>query len=292
MPTAKVTRRRPISPAWLIPLAALILAAILAFQSWSQRGPRLTLQFEQGHGISANDPVVYRGVRVGRVAEVSIDPAHNRISVDIELSRDASELAWGGRFWIVRPELSLTRIAGLETLIGPRYVAADLPADSNPTVTTVESPPVVRPTLSGPGLSLLLRAPALGSIRGGSPITYREVPVGTVVSIALSDDARTIEIIGRIQPEYAHLVRANTRFWNASGIALDVGLMGGLKLKAESLATVLAGGIAFATPNNPGPVVKSGHAFDVERDPVDDAAKWSPNLAIPSVIPPPEPARP
>ena len=43
------------------------------------------------------------------------------------------------------------------------------------------------------------------------------------------------------------LVRANSRFWNASGIELSLGA-DGVEVSIESLQALLAGGIAFDTP--------------------------------------------
>ncbi|HFT7214219.1 MlaD family protein, partial [Pseudomonas aeruginosa] len=48
---------------------------------------------------------------------------------------------------------------------------------------------------------------------------------------------------------YADLVRKHTRFWNASGISISGGLSG-FKVHSESLLTLVAGGIAFSTPEN------------------------------------------
>ncbi|KAB5503487.1 MlaD family protein, partial [Pseudomonas aeruginosa] len=65
------------------------------------------------------------------------------------------------------------------------------------------------------------------------------------------DDQRTIEIKVHIEPAYADLVRKHTRFWNASGISISGGLSG-FKVRSESLLTLAAGGIAFATSDSRG----------------------------------------
>ncbi|MFX6119139.1 MlaD family protein, partial [Acinetobacter baumannii] len=78
---------------------------------------------------------------------------------------------------------------------------------------------------------------------------YRQIQVGQVKSFQLGDDQRTIEIKVHIEPAYADLVRKHTRFWNASGISISGGLSG-LKVHSESLLTLVAGGIAFSTPEN------------------------------------------
>ncbi len=269
----------PTALAWLIPLAALVVASLLVAQSLSSRGPRLTLTFANGHGLRPDDPVVYRGVQVGRVREVGIAADTQSVRVNIELARDVTFLR---RYWIVRPELSLSRVAGLETIVGPRYIAADTgPRDGAASATpenplTLDSPPIAGDAADD-GLDLLIRATRVASITPGSPVTYRELAVGSVTAVTLAADARTVEIAVRINPEHARLVRANSVFWNVSGIGLDLGLVGGIKLKAESLQTILAGGLAFATPDDAGEPVTSGTEFTL-NDYDTNYLKWSPDL--------------
>ncbi len=66
-------------------------------------------------------------------------------------------------------------------------------------------------------------------------------------SYRLSEDQSTVEIKVFIEPAYASLVRKHTRFWNASGVGIDASLSG-VKVRSESLSSIVAGGIAFATP--------------------------------------------
>jgi paraquat-inducible protein B len=60
-----------------------------------------------------------------------------------------------------------------------------------------------------------------------------------------------------IDAPYDRLVTRATRFWNASGIDLTLGA-DGMKLRTQSLASVLAGGVAFETAPT---------ALDVGQDP-------------------------
>lgn len=263
---------------WLIPAIAAIIAIVLALQALAARGPRIDLVFANGHGIRPNDPIVHRGIQVGRVQSVSLDPA-GKVRIRAELSPEAATLTWGGQFWIVRPEVSLSRVSGLDTIIGPRYIAAEHGGDNSPGFTTFESAPAANPT-SLPGLNLILQATRGGSLSIGAPVSYRELPVGSVTNLLFAPDARTVNIHINIKPEYAHFVRTNTRFWNTSGIGLDVGLIGGLKLKAESLQTIFAGGLAFATPDKPAelaPPAEHGRVFPVE-DFDESWLKWTPDL--------------
>ena len=135
-------------------------------------------------------------------------------------------------------------------------------------------------------MDLVLSAARLGLITSGLPVVYREVRVRTVVGAELSADAKSVDIAVRIDPAHAHLVRDNTKFWNVSGIGLDLGI-GGLKLRAGSLESVLAGGIAFATPLKPGEPARIGARFELADAPEDAWLKWAPELKSEATSPAP-----
>ncbi|MBX3402233.1 MAG: MCE family protein [Phycisphaeraceae bacterium] len=277
---------RAVSILWFVPVLAVGLVGVLFFQAYAQRGPLITINFANGEGLRAGDPVSFRGVQVGKVREVLLTPDLAGVSTRVELNKDAAGLAVeGSRFWVVRPELSLTRVSGLETLLGPRYIEAEPGPAGAPAARSfqgLQTPPRGAgrglPGAEG-GLELTLSGTRLGSVTPGSPVVYREVRVGSVLAADLSPDSRTVDVQVRIDPAYVHLVRENTRFWNVSGIGLDLGL-GGLKLRAGSLESVLAGGIAFATPNRPGQPVAPGHRFELAESADDSWLKWTPDLTL------------
>lgn len=165
----------------------------------------------------------------------------------IEMNKAAEpHLTKGTRFWLVKPSVSLAGITGLETLVSGNYIAVS-PGEGERTkrFTALK----VAPPLSDsePGLHLTLKAERLGSLNRDSPIFYKQIQVGRVKSYRLSEDQSTVEVKVFIEPAYASLVRKHTRFWNASGVSIDASLSG-VKVRSESLSSIVAGGIAFATP--------------------------------------------
>lgn len=95
-----------------------------------------------------------------------------------------------------------------------------------------------------------------------------------------SNNRVLIELL--IEPRYAPLVRSGTRFWNTSGIGVDAGLFKGVKVRTDSLESMLEGGIAFATPDNPqmGGPAYAGQTFVLFDDPQDDWLKWAPKISL------------
>jgi paraquat-inducible protein B len=94
-----------------------------------------------------------------------------------------------------------------------------------------------------------LRAKKLGSLSRGSSIKYHGVAVGQVAHYKLAEDAVNVDIEIFIRAPYDKLIHKGTRFWNISGLRLDVGAEG-VKLEMASVATLIAGGIAFSTDDS------------------------------------------
>ncbi|MFP3409070.1 mammalian cell entry protein, partial [Pseudomonas sp. SIMBA_065] len=51
-----------------------------------------------------------------------------------------------------------------------------------------------------------------------------------------------------VQAPYDSFVTADSRFWNASGVDMQIGA-NGLKVDTESLSSILVGGLAFGSPD-------------------------------------------
>ena len=296
VPKSLLRPRRPLSLAWILPVLALIGVAWLGGHAWSLRGVTVTVLLEAGHGLKAGDAVRYRGIAVGEVRVVTLDDATGGIRVVAGLRSEADRLArTGSRFWVVRPQLGLSRIAGLETLVGPRYLAV-LPGRGTRQrhFVGLNEPPVVESREPG-DLEIILTAPELGSLRRGAPIMYRQVTVGTILSVGLTSDAGSVEARVHVEKAYTQLIRESTRFWDVGGIDATVGLTG-VAVRIENLEALLAGGVALATPPEAGEPVRTGHRFVLEAAPPDGHLSWQPMAVIgssllPAGAPLPRPVR-
>jgi paraquat-inducible protein B len=94
-----------------------------------------------------------------------------------------------------------------------------------------------------------LRAEELGSLNIGSPIYYRQIQVGQVVSYGFSQDGQAVDIQVFIEAPHHTRITENTRFWNASGVDVTLNAQG-LKVDTESLVSILGGGLAFDLPKD------------------------------------------
>ncbi len=236
------------SKLWWVTVACFILAFWLTWSSIPSVGPTITIRFPDGHGLKAGDAVRHRGIEAGIVESVALSDDLSQITATVTLTPGAAGLAReGARFWIVRPQLSLAGVSGLDTAVGAKYIGVSPGDPDAPQQSRFEGLGAAPPDeSSGEGIDVVLRSDSKHGVTVGAPVTWRGVDVGQILSINLSPDARFVDIHARINSEYMRLLRTSSKFWVTSGLGIDVGLSG-VRLNADSLSTIVRGGVSFAT---------------------------------------------
>ena len=269
-PTPHVRRRRwTPSLVWIVPMAAAVIGVSLMVNAWRASGPRITITFQTAQGLEVGKTLVkYRNVTIGHVSAISLSADHDQVLVQADLIRTARDiLTSDARFWVVRPRIGIGWASGLETLISGAYIAVEA-GDAKTRQTHFigrENPPPLTHGLLGK--SVVLYAADVGSLALDAPVYYRHFEVGRVIDRALEADGLGARVIVFIDAPYDRLITGATRFWNASGIDLAFGAEG-LSLRSQSLASVVAGGVAFDTApvaQNAAPV-PSGAEFTLFTD--------------------------
>lgn len=277
LPVVAVRRQRWPSPVWLIPLAAAIVGLWLLFQYWQDRGDVITVRFPSAEGIQAGSTEVrYKAVTVGKVKQVTLDDELNPL-VTLALTRSISNaLDCSAQFWVVRPRVRGTEISGISTLFSGTYVGmvptrpADVDInDSNALLCyeVLDESPSTRP--ERPGRTFRLVTDTMGSLDVGSPVFFKQLQVGEVINYTLSADTGLIELGIFVDQPYYRFVNDNTRFWNASGVEFKMDSVGA-EFRMQSLASLIAGGIAFDSPRGEFirnmPVSAEGAGFELYPD--------------------------
>lgn len=283
LPRAKVKRHRWSFPVmWIVPAVAALLAGYLVYDQVREFGPTITIRFKDGSGLKAGrTPIQYSGVPIGEVKVVKLSDDLRDVVVEARLLRSAASIAREGSvFWIVRLGTEIQDISNLGTVITGAYIQV-LPGTGEPKSDFVGlegSQAAMEPD----GLEIVLRANRLGSLKAGSPVYYRGIEVGAVRAVQLSADATKAEIRVRIKPRYVKLVRSSSKFWNSSGADVKFGLFSGLEINVESLRSLVAGGIVFATPNDPqAKPARNGAVFPLYDQPAKAWLEWAPKISIP-----------
>jgi paraquat-inducible protein B len=244
---------------WLIPIVAAIIGGTLAVKTYLQKGPTITITFKTGDGLEAGKTKIkYKDVEVGLVKDVTIAKDITHVIATAELKKEVTPyLVEDTKFWVVRPRISGGSVTGLATLMGGSYIGVDVGTSKQPqrTFTGLEVAPAV--AMDVPGSRFQLHSADLGSLDIGSPLYFRRIKVGQVVSYELDQDGKGVTFKVFVAAPYDKYVRANTRFWNASGVDLTLDA-NGLKLDTQSLMSILIGGIAFQTLDEGGEAAPTG----------------------------------
>ncbi len=245
---ARIKTKRRISPFWLLPVIALLIASWLIWTSYNDRGTTITIDFQSANGIvPGRTPIRYQGVEVGTVENISLSKDLSKIEVSASVKGDMKDaLRKDTQFWLVTPKASLAGVSGLDALVGGNYIGM-MPGKGEPQDHFVALDTQPKYHINNGELMIHLQAPDLGSLTSGSLVYFRKIPVGRVYDFALNDNNQGVTIDVLIERRFTNLVKKGSRFWNVSGVKADVGL-GGAKVQLESLSALVNGAIAFDSP--------------------------------------------
>jgi paraquat-inducible protein B len=241
-------RRTWLSPVWILPILAAAAGVWVAVTRILAEGPTITIVFRTAEGLEAGKTKIhYNGIDIGTLASIRLSDDHQSAIATAQMApKTESLLLADTKFWIVSPRISGANVTGLATLISGAYIGMEIgkARESRRDFVALETPPVV--SGEAPGRFFLLKSPTLGSLDTGTPIFFRRLSVGEVVSYELDPGGEALTVKVFVNAPYDQYVNPNTRFWHASGI--DVSLSAsGLSVQTQSVLSVLVGGIAFET---------------------------------------------
>jgi paraquat-inducible protein B len=284
-PAPSVAKDRSLPLIWIVPIIAALICAWLGYSELRDLGPEISINFADGSGVEAGKTTLeYKGIAVGTVRSVELRKGLVGVTIKLRLRKEAKELAnAGSKFWIVHPEIGLSGVHGLETLVSG--VRLNVSPGSGPATKEFEGlDKTPAPDVTDEGRAFVVQSDRLGSLTTGAPVFYRELKVGAVEASRLSDDSTSVLVRIHIDAPYAPLVRTNTRFWNAGGFNFKINLFGA-QLKDTSLESLVTGGVAFATPDTV-PLAAAADAdtvFSLAPEADKEWMKWSPKIPIRSV---------
>ncbi|WP_187431915.1 hypothetical protein ROLI_042450 [Roseobacter fucihabitans] len=253
---------------WVIPFIALVTSLLVAWQSYSDRGPLISIEFENGTGIIVDQTEVrFRDIKVGVVEGIGFSEGLESVVAQVRLEKEVAPFVdAGASFWVVRPELSVRGISGLDTVISGIFIEGswdDQVGAARETFKGLETPPLFRPGKEG--LQIALRTRPGGTLTDNSPILFRGIEIGRVGTARISREGSFAIAEAIIYDPYGRLITTATRFWDTSGFSVSIG-PAGAEVDFSSLATLVGGGLTFDTFVSGGARVTDGTVFEVFAD--------------------------
>ncbi len=231
---------------WFIPAVVVAAGAFVVIYARLAQGPSIEIWFRNAEGLEPNKTTIrYKDVEIGDVKGIRVSKDRRQVIVTASVHPDARDyLVEDTRFWIVRPRISAGAVTGLGTLLSGAYIDVDIGRSTVPQhrFAGLEIPPIV--TTGQAGRRFVLHANDVGSLNIGSKVFFRHMDAGQVMTYAVDPSGAGVTIEIFVNEPYDRFVTTRTRFWQASGIDMSLDSEG-VKLRIESLASILEGGVAF-----------------------------------------------
>ncbi|GAK83212.1 paraquat-inducible protein B [Vibrio ponticus] len=242
-----------------------------SFKQAKKAGYEVTLLASGSSKISVGTSIKYNGIKVGEISAVLPDFARDDVELKARILPDyAQHIAReGSYFWLPQAEVGLSGVKNLENLLS-QSISVEVGFGDVKDDFKLHSQPY-QPKAT----HFTLQSEVRGSISNGTPVLYREMEVGKVISVQLGEFADRVVTEIAIDSDYAYLVRQNSVFWNSSGVDVSIGLTGA-DIKAGTVDSLLRGGITFATPEDSQllPIAKNGQSFLLHKAPEESWKKW------------------
>jgi len=250
----------------------------------AEYGINMTLQLASGDGIVAGKTkVMYRGMKSGVVKSIDIndDKFHSVTATVLLDPRAEMILKERTRFWVIRPQVQITGVKNLETLLTGSYITFEIGEGKHQDHFAEETGPMPASTIR-PGVNYTLIAPDSGGLAVGAPVLYKQIAVGEITNITLNPKGDSVLIRLILHHPYGGLINKKTVFWNSGGVKIDASLSR-LQVNLGSVQSLLAGGVAFANPppkdRTPVPPAEAESTFKLQTS-YGEAVKAVPELEI------------
>ncbi len=248
------------------------------FNQQQQKSIAIRLVSDNSFGLDSGANVLYKGIVIGSIIKVGLldekqaQAAKHEVFMDVLIDNEYKHLIKSNnRFYVTGSASAELTESGLSVTVPP---AKQLLTGSISFVSqgqeqiqkeyqlfqSASLAELAQYNQSG-SKTLTLFASELPPISKGSPLLYRNLPVGSVSDFNLVDGGVIVK--ATIENRYAHLLSEQTVFWNRSGVEIDASLAG-ITVKAHPLKTLIKGGIAF--DSIPGIENKVGQRWKLYND--------------------------
>jgi len=236
----------------------------------------IRLLAQSSAGLKIGSAVKYKEVSIGYVD--SIDLLKTEVELVVLVDAKYKELVNAHTiFWIEGFELGLKGVKNPSAAFtGPTITLKPGESKQERTCFNLKLQAPI-PHFKEKGLRVNLSGDRLGGIKPNTPLYFRQVEIGSVVQYHLKPDATGVDIEVFVQPCYAHLIRKNSYFFNASGIGMDLSLFGA-KVKTESIESIITGGIGVLTPDDFEEEALNKDNFILHESFDEEALEWKPEL--------------
>jgi paraquat-inducible protein B len=224
----------------------------------------------------------YQGTQIGEVTQVVLnaDLKHLNAKAYLYGKYAAPFLKRDSQYQLQQAQVTLKGVEHPEALLTGAFIAAT-PGNASDNSTQFTVPRLTDDYMATDALHLLLSRNTLGSVKNGTGIFFRGIQIGQIIDYRLKDNGDEVLLNASIAARYRHLLNQSSRFYDLSGIKVDLGLFSGTQIETGSLETILAGGIGVVTElnNQQAAPLNASQTLPVYDKADADWLQWRPQLS-------------
>ena len=116
------------------------------------------------------------------------------------------------------------------------------------------------------------------SVNVDAPVYYKNVQIGKVSKIDLSEDGSKVVVDCLIYDKYKKLIRKNSEFYDISGFEMKFSIFSGSKVESNTFTSLLKGGLVVVTPYEYGEIANPKDKFTLVKTLREDWKSISPSI--------------
>ena len=239
----------------------------------------ITIVFNDVEGLQENfSQLTYKGVNIGKVTKVRLNEKQ-QVEVKAIIYNDFDSYAKAGTvFYLKKPRISLQEIANA----GSAVMAVNIGVIKSENATNqtrfegLEGQPSVE--TSHLGTVFKVEDATASSVNVDAPVYYKNVQIGKVSKIDLSDDGSKVVVDCLIYDKYKKFIRKNSEFYDISGFEMKFSIFSGSKVESNTFTSLLKGGLVVVTPYEYAEIANPKDKFTLVKTLREDWKSISPSI--------------
>lgn len=239
----------------------------------------ITIVFDEVEGLQVNfSQLTYKGVNVGKVTNVSLNEKQE-VEVKALIYSDFASIAKEGTtFYLKKPRISLQEVANAGSTV--MAVNIGVIKSENQNVQTKFEGLVNQPSVEKSYFGTVFKVDDItaSSVNIDAPVYYKNVQIGKVSKIDLSDDGSKVIVDCLIYDKYTKFIRKNSQFYDISGFEMKFSIFSGSKIESNTFTSLLKGGLVVVTPYEYGEIATPKDKFSLVKSLREDWKSVSPSI--------------
>ncbi|MDD3055260.1 MAG: MlaD family protein [Aliarcobacter sp.] len=239
----------------------------------------IIIVFDDVEGLQVNfSQLTYKGVNVGKVTNVRLNEKQ-QVEVKALIYNDFASFAKEGTvYYLKKPRISLQEVANAGSTV--MAVNIGVIKSDNQIVQTKFEGLSGQPSVETSHFGTVFKVEDItaSSVNVDAPVYYKNVQIGKVSKIDLSEDGSKVVVDCLIYDKYKKLIRKNSEFYDISGFEMKFSIFSGSKVESNTFTSLLKGGLVVVTPYEYGEIANPKDKFTLVKTLREDWKSISPSI--------------